>query len=59
MNIADASKHPQYKGYVAGVYTHPLTIPAGDSCGHYGGSANTYMNVGMSEAMVDLLENDK
>lgn len=61
MNIADASKHPQYKGSVAGVYTHPLTIPAGGSCSHYGGSAKTYMNVGlgMGDAMVDLFENDK
>ncbi len=58
MNIADASKHPKYKGAVAGVYTHPLTIPAGGSCSHYGGSAKTYMNVGLSmgEAMVDLFE---
>lgn len=61
MNIADASKHPEYTGTVAGVYTHPLTIPAGGSCGHYGGSAKTYMNVGlgMGEAMVELFKNDK
>ena len=61
MNIADASKHPEYKGCVAGVYTHPLTIPAGGSCSHYGGSAKTYMNVGLSmgEAMVDLFGKQK
>ena len=58
MNVADPAKHPEFKGDVAGVYTHPLTIPPGGSCGHYGGSAKTYMNVGlaMGEAMVELLK---
>ncbi|MGB0768179.1 MAG: sialate O-acetylesterase [Phycisphaeraceae bacterium] len=61
MNIADASKYPQYKGDVAGVYTHPLASPPGGSCGHYGGSAKTYMNVGlaMGKAMVELYQADK
>ncbi|MGB0744813.1 MAG: sialate O-acetylesterase, partial [Opitutales bacterium] len=52
MNVAEKDKN------AAGVYTHPLTIPPGSSCGHYGGSAKTYMNVGlaMGEAMVKLLD---
>ncbi|MEM9348464.1 MAG: sialate O-acetylesterase [Planctomycetota bacterium] len=56
MNFADGSKHPDFKGDVAGVYTFPLASPPGGSCGHYGGSAKTYMNVGlaMGEAMVEL-----
>eukprot|EP00752_Nemacystus_decipiens_P013982 g12418.t1 len=58
MNIADPERYPQYKGDVASVYTHPLAIPAGGSCGHYGGSAKTYMNVGLSMglAMVELFQ---
>ena len=61
MNIADGEKYPQYKGDVAGVYSYPLTIPKGGSCGHYGGSAKTYMNVGlgMGEAMVELFKAEK
>lgn len=39
------------------VYTHPLS-QGGSSSGHYGGNAQTYMNVGLSmgEAMAKLLK---
>jgi len=60
MNLADPAKHPEFKGTVAGVYSYPLRGGPGSSCGHYGGNAKTYMNVGlaMGEAMVKLLKND-
>ena len=50
-----SKKYPEFKGNVAGVYTHPL-IKGGSSGGHYDGNAETYMNVGqaMGEAMVRL-----
>jgi len=54
----ESGKHPEFKGNVATVYTHPLS--KGSSSGsHYGGNAQTYMNVGlaMGEAMVKLLQN--
>ena len=49
-------KYPEFKGNVACVYTHPLS-KGGASNGHYGGNAETYMNVGeaMGRAMVELL----
>ncbi len=49
-------KHPEFKGNVATVYTNPISI-GGSSNGHYGGNAETYMNVGeaMGKAMVKLL----
>lgn len=61
MNVANAEKYPDFKGDVAGVYTHPLVTPASSSGGHYGGSAKTYMNVGlaMGEAMVELFKQEK
>ncbi len=39
------------------VYTHPL-IQGGSSSGHYGGNAETYMNVGlaMGKAMVEMIK---
>ncbi len=52
----ETGKYPEFKGNVATVYTHPLS--KGSSSGaHYGGNAETYMNVGqaMGEAMVKLL----
>jgi hypothetical protein len=54
----DSGKHPDFKGNVATVYTHPLS-KGGASNGHYNGNAQTYMNVGeaMGEAMVKLLQN--
>ena len=50
-------KNPEFKGDVATVYSHPLSM-GGASNGHYGGNAKTYMNVGlgMGEAMVKLLK---
>ncbi len=55
--ISDPSKHAEFQGDVATVYTHPLS-KGGASNGHYGGNAETYMNVGeaMGQAMVDLLK---
>ena len=52
-----SGKHPEFKGNVATVYTHPLS-KGGSSGGHYGSNAETYMNVGeaMGKAMVDLIK---
>jgi len=57
--VSDPGKYPQFKGDVATVYTHPLS-QGGASNSHYGGNAETYMNVGevMGQAMVDLLKRD-
>ena len=56
--ISDPSKHPEFKGSVSTVYTHPLS-KGGASNSHYGGHAETYMNVGeaMGKAMVELINN--
>ena len=53
-------KHPEFKGNVATVYSNPLSL-GGSGNGHYGGNAETYMNVGeaMGQAMVDLLKGGK
>ena len=55
-----SGKYPEFKGNVASVYTHPLS-KGGSSGGHYGGNAETYMNVGeaMGRAMADLLGRSK
>ena len=52
-----SGKYPQFKDNVATVYTKPL-CHGGASNSHYGGNAETYMDVGeaMGQAMVDLLE---
>lgn len=57
MNISDPAKYPQFKGDIATVYTHPLSMGSSSNA-HYGGNAKTYMNVGlgMGHAMVDLLK---
>ena len=57
-NVADATKYPDFKDNVAFVYTHPLEHTPGSSSGHYGGDAETYMNVGqaMGDAMVTMLK---
>ncbi|MBP86643.1 MAG: sialate O-acetylesterase [Planctomycetaceae bacterium] len=54
-----SGKYPEFKGDVATVYSHPLS-KGGSSGGHYGGNAETYMNVGeaMGKAMVELLKAD-
>jgi hypothetical protein len=51
-------KYPEFKGNVATVYANPLSL-GGASNSHYGGNAETYMNVGeaMGQAMVELLKN--
>jgi hypothetical protein len=50
-------KYPEFKGNVATVYTNPLS-KGGSGNGHYGGNAETYMNVGeaMGQAMAELLK---
>jgi hypothetical protein len=55
----ESGKYPQFKGNVATVYTHPLS-KGGNSGSHYGGNAETYMNVGeaMGKAMVKLLADE-
>lgn len=55
----ESGEYPDHEGNVATVYTHPLSM-GGASNGHYGGHAETYMNVGeaMGRAMVELLEED-
>lgn len=55
-----SGKYPDFKGNVASVYSHPLS-KGGSSGGHYGGNAETYMNIGeaMGQAMVKLLSRDK
>jgi len=57
-NVANATKYPEFAGNVAAVYTHPLMHTPGSSGAHYGGDAETYMNVGqaMGAAMVKLLQ---
>lgn len=51
----ETGKYKQFKGNVATVYTHPLSL-GGASNSHYNGNAETYMNVGeaMGQAMVKL-----
>ena len=55
-----SGKYPEFKGNVASVYTHPLS-KGGSSGSHYGGNAETYMNVGeaMGETMLKLLKAGK
>ena len=53
-------KHPEFKGNVATVYSNPLS-KGGSGNSHYGGNAETYMEVGqaMGKAMVELLAEGK
>jgi hypothetical protein len=53
-----SGKHPEFKGNVATVFSNPLSM-GGSGNGHYGGNAETYMNIGeaMGKAMADLLKN--
>ncbi len=52
-------KYPEFKGNVATVYAFPLS-QGGASNSHYGGNAETYMNIGeaMGRAMVELLQSE-
>ncbi len=56
----ETGKYPQFKGNVATVYSHPL-CHGGASNSHYGGNAETYMDIGeeMGRAMVQLLKGGK
>ena len=56
--VANGTKYPEFKGNVAAVYTHPLVDGGGASGSHYGGDAETYMNVGeaMGSAMAKMLK---
>ena len=56
----DSGRHPGFKDTVRTVYTHPLS-KGGASNSHYGGHAETYMEVGeaMGRAMVDLRRRDE
>ena len=56
----ESGKYPEFKGNVAAVYTNPLS-KGGSSGGHYGGNAETYMNVGeaMGKAMAKLIVSKK
>lgn len=51
-----SGKYPEFRGNVATVYSHPL-CHGGASNNHYGGHAETYMDVGeaMGRAMAELL----
>jgi hypothetical protein len=52
-----SGKHPEFKGNVATIYTHPMA-QGGSGNGHYGGNAEVYMDVGeaMGKAMVGMLK---
>ena len=54
-----SGKYPEFKGNVATVYANAVSM-GGASNGHYGGNAETYMNVGeaMGKAMVELMKNE-
>ena len=60
LDVANPAIHPEFKGNVATVYTHPLS-KGGASNSHYNGNAQTYMDVGlaMGKAMDNLLTHDK
>ena len=53
----NSGKYPEFKGNVATVYSKPL-CHGGASNSHYGGNAETYMDIGeaMGRAMVELLQ---
>jgi hypothetical protein len=55
----ETGRYTEFKGNVASVYANPLS-QGGASNGHYGGNAETYMNVGeaMGQAMVEMLQAD-
>jgi len=55
-----SGKYPEFRGNVTTVYANPL-CHGGASNNHYGGNAETYMDVGeaMGQAMVELLKHNK
>ncbi len=52
----ETGKYPEFKGNVATFYSNPVSM-GGSANGHYGGNAETYMNVGegMGRAMAELI----
>ena len=52
----ESGKHPQFKGNVATIYSHPMA-QGGSGNGHYGGNSEVYMDVGleMGKAMAKML----
>jgi hypothetical protein len=58
MNVADPAKHPEFKGTIGFVDSHPLMDTPSASGSHYGHDAMTYMNVGeaMGAAMAKLIK---
>jgi len=56
----NSGKYPEFKGNVASVYSNPF-CHGGASNSHYGGNAETYMDVGdaMGRAMAELLNQTK
>ncbi len=52
-----SGKHPEFKGNVATIYTHPMA-QGGSGNGHYGGKAEVYMDVGeaMGLKMAELVK---
>ena len=52
----NSGKYPEFKGNVASVYSNPF-CHGGASNSHYGGNAETYMDIGeaMGRAMVELI----
>jgi hypothetical protein len=52
----ETGKYPEFKDNVATFYSNPVSM-GGSANGHYGGNAETYMNVGegMGRAMAELL----
>ncbi|XP_065179602.1 uncharacterized protein LOC135810063 [Sycon ciliatum] len=60
LNVANGTLYPQFEGNVGTVYSHPLSM-GGSSASHYGGNAETYMNIGeaMGDKMVNLMKADE
>lgn len=58
LNVADATKYPEFEGNVAMVNAHDYALPGESSGGHYNKNANTYMKVGqaMGKKMAQLLK---
>ena len=56
----NSGKYPEFKGNVATVYSHPF-CHGGASNSHYGGNAETYMDIGeaMGKAMIQLMDQSK
>jgi hypothetical protein len=55
-----SGKYPEFKGNVSTFYSHPVS-KGSSSNAHYGGNAETYMNIGegLGKAMADLIKQKK